>query len=64
MNLILHLTCKIIPTLLQLSKEKRYLAGFDGIVYDNIHKNGMAYDDWINDFYSKGGITPKVVEEF
>ena len=36
----------------------------DGMVYDNIHKSGIAYDDWINDFESLGEITSKVVKEF
>ena len=36
----------------------------DGKVYDNIHKNGIAYDDWIKDFESHGSITVDIIEDF
>lgn len=36
----------------------------DGMVYDNIHKKGIAYDDWIKDFESHGNISTKIVEDF
>lgn len=36
----------------------------DGFVYDNIHKAGIKYDDWIKDFHTPGNELKKTFEDF
>jgi hypothetical protein len=36
----------------------------DGIVYDNIHKNGISYNEWLKDFHAAEGVSVKKFWDF
>lgn len=42
---------------------KHIAVEFNGKVYDNIHPNGLLFDEWLSDFDSTG-IISYIIEEF
>ena len=36
----------------------------DGIVYDNIRKNGIPYDKWLKDFDARDGVSVEKIWDF
>jgi len=34
------------------------------MVFDNLHADGMRYDDWVHDFDAVNGVTASVVSDF